>query len=119
MSNVTSPCFDDEVQFVMLRTAMTFEEGMDACLDHEGTIGSIRNQVEFDFVQTELVETFDLSGRFWVGLREDSAILPANSPDRFEFIDGHSNKSFFIEPFVFPWTSIEPDRGGPNEFCIQ
>ena len=66
-------------------------------------------------------QVFPLLGanRFWIGLEDPDANPSPGDTERFEYVDGFQVKSFFADPFDFPWLNTQPNSAGNNPNCVE
>lgn len=97
--------------FILPEEVDNFEEAIEGCESFDATPARVDSINQYDLISNS-VNNVDFS--FFVGLRRLSL------PETFEFIDGNVDKSFFAEPFVFPWKEDQPETGAVavKENCV-
>lgn len=96
----------------------TLTQAMTECQRTGASLASIRNADEAAVVEN--LSRLDDTGVYYIGVYDHIAFEDAienndfvqnegNETDRFVFIDGHQDHSFYQQPGELPWSSNEPD----------
>lgn len=81
-------------------------------------LASIRNFKETELVLNLLLVTANSSRSAWIGLFDDGTSgLDGSNPERFKFIDGFDNNTFFATQGVDPWRNGRPTTN--EEMCVM
>lgn len=84
----------------------TFSQAVVACEGHRATLASVVDDIESSFIQH--LSTIEALGVYYIGVHDPLGVNESGNTDRFVFVDGTLNRTFFQAPFQHPWRSASP-----------
>lgn len=133
-------------EFALFMGSYSFDQGKAMCENEGATLARISSREEFDFVLEEFsvlefgtvfsfyyydysYEAILFIPEVWIGLKDvgaseigtesdEEAESISLSTDRFTYVDGFENKSFFLEEGELPWRSSEPNNVNDVQNCV-
>lgn len=122
---VASSCFKaSNTEYFFISDLKTFLEASEDCRARKGILAKITNQKEHDFV-SDLFSQTTIERNYYIGLVDQNfttdGFPEANfrmkavqdlKADRFTYVDGDTNNSFYQKSNAFPWLFDEPSDDG-------
>lgn len=109
----TTTCLQDtNTAFTLVEELKSFAEAVEDCKSRNATLARISTSEENDIV-ISLLQERNIESNIYIGVFADpESEFSVRDPERFVYVDGVENISFFNEAKVFPWISQGPRGDG-------